>query len=360
MSEQHWVTGCKLVQIAIWFFAGLSKVGPWFPYVVMGMVSNSAVVRAKSIRARTVQSLENSDFRPSTAITLMAHGGTLMEMTFPLILALSQSPVFNASGLVRPITSSHAGLLVSMLFHTFIISHIPMGAPLEWNVFCQISSMLLFGLHGGVSVMQMAALSTPMKLLSAILFITPLYGNFFPKGVSFLIAMRYYAGNWPATIWIWKKPAEHKWKRLLDGRAVAPLMHEQVGAIFKSDVTMCSEWRGYSFRAMQLHGRMLPMILRMILKGRDMDDWRYYDGELVAGIILGWNFGDAYLHDSRLLKVVQEHCGFEPDELYHITIESCPIGGSGFPWEIRDASQPDRIWAQGSGPLKELQGMQPY
>merc|ERR1712054_158324 len=98
---------------------------------------------------------------------------------------------------------------------------------------------------------KVAAFSPPMKALAAVLFVGPLYGNLFPKGISFLFAMRYYAGNWPATMWIWQRSAEHKWQRLLKGRAVAPHMHEQVGAIFKSDVTMCAEWRGYSFRAMQ-------------------------------------------------------------------------------------------------------------
>ena len=31
-------------------------------------------------------------------------------------------------------------------------------------------------------------------------------------------------------------------------------------------------------------------------------DYEYLDGELVAGMVLGWNFGDGHLHDEQLLS----------------------------------------------------------
>ena len=33
----------------------------------------------------------------------------------------------------------------------------------------------------------------------------PTYGNFFPQHVSFLLSMRYYAGNWAYTVWLLRK-----------------------------------------------------------------------------------------------------------------------------------------------------------
>ena len=37
------------------------------------------------------------------------------------------------------------------------------------------------------------------------MFVVPLYGNFVPSRVSFLLAMRYYAGNWAYNIWLFRK-----------------------------------------------------------------------------------------------------------------------------------------------------------
>eukprot|EP01065_Artemidia_motanka_P040411 TRINITY_DN5063_c0_g1_i1.p1 TRINITY_DN5063_c0_g1~~TRINITY_DN5063_c0_g1_i1.p1 ORF type:complete len:596 (+),score=137.49 TRINITY_DN5063_c0_g1_i1:53-1840(+) len=360
-SGEHWATGCKLVQAAVWFYAGFSKIGPWFPYVVMAMVSNSSTFRLKALRRRTVMNVEKGDLRPSREIIVLSHFGTLSEMTFPFLLLTAAGPILDAQGVVLPVTPAHAALLFCLTFHLFICCHIPMGAPLEWNVACMVSAVVLFGIHGGVSPADLAALPLFFQVAAALLFLVPLYGNLFPKGISFLIAMRYYAGNWPNTQWIWSKKAEHKWQKLLQDRALCKLMHEQVGSFYKSDVVMCTEWRQYAFRAMNLHGHLLPGLLRKILRGRDMDDWRYADGEVVAGIALGWNFGDGYLHDKRLLAVVQKYCQFEPGELYHIRIESCPtLIGSGYPWEIRDAAKPEELWAGGETPLKELNMMQPY
>eukprot|EP01062_Namystynia_karyoxenos_P073805 TRINITY_DN70636_c0_g1_i1.p1 TRINITY_DN70636_c0_g1~~TRINITY_DN70636_c0_g1_i1.p1 ORF type:complete len:622 (+),score=184.83 TRINITY_DN70636_c0_g1_i1:62-1867(+) len=360
-STDHWLTGCKLVQAAIWFYAGVSKVGPWFPYVVMAMISNSSAVRAKWLRRRTVRSLEKADLRPSPAVLLLAHFGTFTEMVFPIVLLLTPGPILSAAGVTFPVSFGHVALLHCVVFHLFIISHIPMGAPLEWNVACVISAVLLFGLNGGVSTADLLALPPHLAILAALLCVVPLYGNLFPKGISFLIGMRYYAGNWPNTEWIWKKSAEHKWQRLLQGRAVCKMMHDQVGTFFKSDVVMAAEWRQYAFRAMNLHGHLLPGFLRRVLRGGDMDDWRYSDGEVVAGVVLGWNFGDGYLHDKELLRVVQEYCGFEEGELYHMRIESCPtLIGRAYEWEIRDAAHPDAVWAEGSEKLEQLERMQPY
>ena len=36
---------------------------------------------------------------------------------------------------------------------------------------------------------------------------------------------------------------------------------------------------------------------------------------MVAGVVLGCNFGDGHFHDEQLLAAVQERCGFAPGEL---------------------------------------------
>ena len=64
---------------------------------------------------------------------------------------------------------------------------------------------------------------------------------------------------------------------------------------------------------------------------------RILDGELVAGIVLGWNFGDGHLHDERLLEAVQKQCAFEEGELRCIFVESQPFGRPWLHWRIADA-----------------------
>jgi hypothetical protein len=62
------------------------------------------------------------------------------------------------------------------------------------------------------------------------------------------------------------------------------------------------------------------------------------DGELVAGLALGWNFGDGHLHDERLLAALQQQCAFEPGELRCIFVESQPLGRAVLSWRIADAA----------------------
>ena len=35
-----------------------------------------------------------------------------------------------------------------------------------------------------------------------------------------------------------------------------------------------------------------------------LGDYEYVDGELVAGMVLGWNFGDGHLHSEELLQAL--------------------------------------------------------
>jgi hypothetical protein len=89
------------------------------------------------------------------------------------------------------------------------------------------------------------------------------------------------------------------------------------------------------FRLMHLHGRALPQLLPKAI-GR-LEDYEWVDGELVAGMVLGWNFGEGHLHREQLLRSVQEQCGFEEGELRCIFLESQPLGRSTMAYRIADA-----------------------
>jgi hypothetical protein len=67
------------------------------------------------------------------------------------------------------------------------------------------------------------------------------------------------------------------------------------------------------------------------------EDYTWVDGELVCGLVLGYNFGDGHLHDEELLTAIQEQCGFEPGELRVIMIEAQPVGRHTCRYRIHDA-----------------------
>ncbi len=81
-------------------------------------------------------------------------------------------------------------------------------------------------------------------------------------------------------------------------------------------------YKGLAFRSMHSHGRALNGLMPRAVD--DVEDYRVREGELVAGVVLGYNFGDGHFHNHRLLAAVQERCHFEPGELRVVTLESQP------------------------------------
>ncbi len=101
----------------------------------------------------------------------------------------------------------------------------------------------------------------------------PLLGSLRPDKVSFLPSMRYYAGNWATTQWLFRKGSGAE--RRLDERIAKParLVGEQVAKIY--DDPELAEYllnKGLAFRAMHSHGRALNALLP-----HAVDDVEAYD-----------------------------------------------------------------------------------
>ncbi len=320
---EYWIPGCKVLWLAIWWWAATSKLNRHFPSVVCVMMSNSPVVPVW-FRKKLYKSFPD-DLRPGPLAEAMAHAGTVTEYTFPLVLLLSHGGFVTA-----------AALVVMLGFHTFITSNIPMGVPIEWNVIMVYGAFFLFGHHADASVLTLR--SAPLTLtafLFVVLFLVPLVGNFVPSRVSFLSSMRYYAGNWGFSVWLFRGKSVEKLDRLVK---VSPLLRDQLRVIIKEDDTIDAVMsRVPAFRSMHLHGRVLHDLVPRAVD--DIDAYEWLDGEIIAGLALGWNFGDGHLHDTRLLRAIQEQCHFEDGELRVIMIESQPMLGSSMAWTIADAAR---------------------
>jgi hypothetical protein len=107
---------------------------------------------------------------------------------------------------------------------------------------------------------------------------------------------------------------------------------------------------------MHLHGRALPQLVTRAVDR--FEDYQWVDGELVAGLALGWNFGEGHLHHEQLLAAVQAQCGFEPGELRCVFVESQPLGRGTLAYRLADAATGPL--AAGELAIAELRTRQPW
>jgi hypothetical protein len=323
--------GSKAVQLALWFGAASSKLNHHFPNVIAVMMSNNPLNRSRKARAMLYRDFPE-DMRGSGIAAFIGHAATVVEYSFPLTLLLTHGGM-----------PTYIALAVMVAFHSNILVSFPMGVPLEWNAFFIYSGLVLFGGHPHVAAWS---IHNPVLGIALIvcLIIVPLLGNLRPDLVSFLPSMRYYAGNWGTSLWLWR-PGEFE---SLDGviPKTAKSVRSQLERLYDPPAYEVILGRLQAFRSMHLHGRALNALLPRALQGLDDDEvsakgidaFDVVDGELVAGIILGWNFGDGHLHNEQLLEVVQQAKQFSPGQLRCIFLESQPALRPTMHWRIVDAA----------------------
>jgi hypothetical protein len=301
----------QLVMVAIWWGAATSKLNRHFPFVVAAMESNSPIWRSKRVKRMFHQDFPE-DLRPSGLSRALAHGGTVFEFAVPLVLLLGDGGIATKVAAV--------GMLA---FHFHILSSLPMGVPLEWNVFMMIGIVNLFVGGAEVGITDLTD-PVPVILLMVVVVGTVVYGNLAPDKVSFLPAMRYYAGNWDTSMWCFRGDAPlEKMDRHLVKASLLP--NQQLQRVYgDEDMVALTMNLGYAFRGMHTHGRALFALIAKAC-GPEHEDYFVIDGEMVAGTALGWNFGDGHLHDERLAAALQKRCQFEPGEVRIVMLEAQPF-----------------------------------
>lgn len=331
-GEQYWVTlflfflpfvdmmiGFQLVMLALWWGAATSKVNHHFPYVIAIMESNNPF-NPKWFKRKLYRDAP-TDLRPSWIPTTLAHVGTATEYLVPLYL------VFFADGG----TLTWVAIVYMALFHLHILSTVPMGVPLEWNLFFLFSLFYLFGAYSDVTVWDM---TTPATLLVLIPLVgLPLLGNLNPRIVSFLPAMRYYAGNWATSAWFFQGDAEDRLEDHLTTTSRLP--KHQLAMLYDDQTVALMGSKVQAWRSMHTHGRAHNGLTRRVIG--DGEGWAIRDGEVVAGYAIGWNFGEGHLHNWQLLQAIQERCHFEAGEVRVMVLESQPIHRRTQHYQIWDA-----------------------
>jgi Transmembrane protein of unknown function (DUF3556) len=337
------VIAAQLVFFCIWWGAASSKLNRHFPFVVTVMISNTPWNRWRAFKRRLYRD-HPEDLLPSRLGAFDAHLGTAIEFTLPLVLLLTDSGLLGTLAL--------AGMVI---FHAHILSTFPLAVPLEWNVFMIFGLFFLFGHYADV---PWSSLDDP--LLPAVLALTcvglPLLGNFRPDLVSFLPSMRYYAGNWATSQWLFRRDTAAEEKLDREIVKAAPIVGRQLEKFYEPELIDVLLYKGLAFRSMHSHGRALNALsLRAV---DDVEDYSVREGELVAGVVLGYNFGDGHFHDHRLLAAVQERCGFEPGELRVVTLESQPAHQQRQRYRIWDAAT--GLVEEGHVEVADMVGRQPW
>src|SRR4030095_1873013 len=114
---------------------------------------------------------------------------------------------------------------------------------------------------------------------------------------------------------------------------------------------------------MHLEGR--PLLEALPRTVDRIDDYEWIDGEMFAGMGIGWNFGDGALHGEilgggplnteALVAGTQPQCQFAPGELRVLMVESQPLFGPTMHWKIVDAAS--GVQEEGDTVLAAMRGL---
>jgi hypothetical protein len=317
------IVGWQLVFVCIWWGAASSKLNRHFPYVIATMVSNTPWNRSKKMKAQLYEDYPER-MRPSWRASLGAHLGTAVEFGLPLILLLTDGGWLGTLALIGMI-----------LFHAHITSTFALGVPLEWNLFMIFGLGFLFGHYADAPLSDVDPLMLVVIVLIGVLI--PVLGNLMPERFSFLPSMRYYAGNWATSQWLFniQRDAEGRLDREI--HKSAPITIEQLTRLYGRESAEHLMAKALAFRALHSHGRALFGLLPRAADGK-VEDYDVREGELVSGVVNGWNFGDGHFHHLQLLEAVQERCHFEPGDVRVIALESQPIQVQRQRYRIYDAA----------------------
>ncbi|OKH74979.1 membrane protein [Mycobacterium sp. SWH-M3] len=315
----------KLLIGTVWIWAGISKFGLHFTNVIPPMVSNSPTIGLKWLKRAHYRNYPH-DLRPSHLATFMAHGpGSFVEIVAPLALLLSPWPWF-----------TFGAATVMVCFHLFIISTFPLAVPVEWNVlFAYLTVFLFLGFPNwdGYAIADMSSPWLTVALLAGLCFF-PVLGNLRPDLVSFLPAMRQYAGNWASAVWTFTPGAEQKLNRVT--RSSPNTVDQYIDFGWAPMEAEVFTQQIIAWRALHSQGRGLYSVLLKSLP--DIDTRTVREGEMACNTIIGFNFGDGHLHNEDLIAAIQTEAQFEPGEFVVAWVESQPIHKKTQEYKVIDAA----------------------
>ena len=143
-------------------------------------------------------------------------------------------------------------------------------------------------------------------------------GDLRPDLVSFVIAMRYYAGPGRRACGCFRGEC---WRRLSkDVKKASGLADERLEHVYGAGLCPRHPDPDERFRSFFPVGIALNGLLQRAVD--DVEEYAVIDGEIVGSALDGWNIGDGRIHNEQLLEAVQKRCDFARGELVLVHIES--------------------------------------
>ncbi len=319
------VVAAKIFIVVVWMGAGFSKLQHGFPSTVAIMTQNAPWMVSPRFRKATVKDFPN-DLRPSTMMHVIGHvGGTTCEIVMPLTLLFSPWPWL-----------TWIAIISMWMFHTFIISTIPVAVPLEWNVHFMFCAAFLFANFRASEGFGVGDMDPVLLMIVVVVALFPIIlGALKPQYVSFLVGMKQYAGNWASGSFSFRdKEKEDR----INERIVkaADNQIDQLNKLFGNEISEIFIQKGVAFRMMHPMGRMH---FSALLRHTDNLDTRVQrEGEFVSNVLTGWNFGDAHCFDERLIEGLQQRCQYEPGDVIIAFTESQPAFSKKVQYKVIDAA----------------------
>jgi len=347
-NDDVWVAGCKIVQCSLWFWAGASKLNPHFAYAVMNMTTNHPFM-PKFVRRAVVRG--ENDIRPSLVCKLLAHGALLFEVGTAL--------AFN----FLPDVATVPTAVLTVVFHTHILLNVPAAVPLEWNLMVMYGVRFLFVQYQHVVPCVVLPQHPGLAVFVALMgFLIPLVGNLKPGWVSFLFAMRYYAGNWCWSLFVFDDYAHviEIGKRAKTVFAFdAQKQIEDMGTT--PEVALMLGNIGTVVGALHLNMRWLQLVIpKHIPEEKLKMSTPVLDGMLVGGL-LGWSFGDAHLAQHALYDALQELMQFKAGQCLVFHGEGQPLFGNTHHYQVFDLGKSTSVpLEEGDIPTAKLLSLQPW
>ena len=339
------IVAVKIAMVIIWMGAGVSKFGRHTTNVVAPMLSNTPWITSLRFKRSLYRNFP-TDIRPSKVSSTFAHlGGTVVELALPLILLFSTNT-----------TITLLAILGMVFFHVVITSTFPLAVPLEWNVFFIFTVGFLFWNFPAGAGYGVGDMSSPWLLAAVVagLLFLPILGNVRPDLVSFLPSMRQYAGNWASATWAFRGDGENKLNEHIIKSSANQV--DQLTAAYGAEVAEIFMQKAMAWRTMHSQGRgLVSLMMRHLDK---MENYSIREGEFTCSTLVGWQFGDAHLHDERLINAVQKRCNFAPGELIVVHVESQPIHKKTQTYRVIDAAL--GVVERGTYVVKDATDEQPW
>jgi Transmembrane protein of unknown function (DUF3556) len=242
-----------------------------------------------------------------------------------------------------------------VIFHLNILVSAPAGVPLEWNFYMLLGIGILFVHYAPYNVGDLTQ-PLPVALLVAALIAGVVVGHLNPRKVSFLIGMRYYAGNWDTSMWCFTPSAMAKLESTI--KKPARLPQAQLATLYDDEVAELISHKSDVFRLMHAHGRAIFGLIPRACGPDHETNYIPVDGDFVAGVTLGWNFADGHLHNEQLVKAVQERCNFDEGELRVIVLDAQPIHRQRQAYRLVDAATGE--FERGYVTVRDMRNRQPW